>query len=239
MPATEGVRGGKQIAPMLRLLTSDLVLDEPDDFGLEDLPALCRLVNWAGMLGSRVLLSSATLPPSLVKALFTAYAAGRTEYNRSCGIPGLSLPICCAWFDEFGVAQSDHDQAAVFQIAHQDFVRSRVARLKKNTDSLRLAAIVKITSPGPKAAEVITALAETFHAQMYQLHQQHHERHPQCNKTVSIGLIRMANINPMVALARQLLEKSPPPNHRLHVCVYHSQHPLQYGSSSRSRPEPQ
>ena len=39
---------------MLRLLTSDLVLDEPDDFGLEDLPALCRLVNWAGMLGSRI-----------------------------------------------------------------------------------------------------------------------------------------------------------------------------------------
>ena len=33
MPATESQRGGKQIAPMLRLLTSDLVLDEPDDFG--------------------------------------------------------------------------------------------------------------------------------------------------------------------------------------------------------------
>ena len=68
MPATEGDRGGKQIAPMLRLLTSDLVLDEPDDFDLADLPALSRLVNWAGMLGSRVLLSSATLPPVFVVA---------------------------------------------------------------------------------------------------------------------------------------------------------------------------
>ena len=56
MPATEGVRGGKQIAPMLRLLTSDLVLDEPDDFDMNDLPALCRLVNWAGLLGANVLL---------------------------------------------------------------------------------------------------------------------------------------------------------------------------------------
>lgn len=35
-PATEGTRGGRQIAPMLRLMTSDLVLDEPDDFGLDD-----------------------------------------------------------------------------------------------------------------------------------------------------------------------------------------------------------
>ena len=66
-PATESLRGGRQIAPMLRLMTGDLVLDEPDDFDMADLPALTRLVHWAGMLGSRVLLSSATLPPALVQ----------------------------------------------------------------------------------------------------------------------------------------------------------------------------
>ncbi|MGB0734179.1 MAG: type I-F CRISPR-associated helicase Cas3, partial [Pontibacterium sp.] len=85
MPATEGSRGGKQITPMLRLLTSDLVIDEPDDFGLDDLPALCRLVNWAGMLGSKVLLSSATLPPDLINALFDAYLAGRKHYEKAVG----------------------------------------------------------------------------------------------------------------------------------------------------------
>ncbi|HID73185.1 TPA: type I-F CRISPR-associated helicase Cas3, partial [Candidatus Micrarchaeota archaeon] len=31
-PATEGIRGGRQILPMLRLMTSDLVIDEVDDF---------------------------------------------------------------------------------------------------------------------------------------------------------------------------------------------------------------
>ena len=66
-PATESLRGGRQIAPMLRLMTSDLVLDEPDDFDMADLPALTRLVHWAGLLGARVLLSSATLPPALVE----------------------------------------------------------------------------------------------------------------------------------------------------------------------------
>lgn len=57
VPATESQRGGRQIAPMLRLLSGDLVLDELDDFSLEDLPALTRLVHWAGLLGARVLLS--------------------------------------------------------------------------------------------------------------------------------------------------------------------------------------
>lgn len=52
-PATESLRAGRQIAPMLRLMSSDLVLDELDDYGLDDLPALTRLVYWAGLLGVR------------------------------------------------------------------------------------------------------------------------------------------------------------------------------------------
>ena len=55
MPVAEGVTGGQQILPMLRLLTSDLILDEPDDFSLDDNPALGRLVYFAGLLGSRVM----------------------------------------------------------------------------------------------------------------------------------------------------------------------------------------
>lgn len=100
MPAVEGIKGGKQIAPTLRLLTSDLVIDEPDDFGLEDLPALCRLVNFAGIMGSRVLLSTATMPPALAYALFQAYKAGWGEYAKA-NIPDWNGEICCAWFDEF------------------------------------------------------------------------------------------------------------------------------------------
>ncbi|MDD2714031.1 MAG: type I-F CRISPR-associated helicase Cas3, partial [Simplicispira sp.] len=79
-PATESERGGRQIAPMLRLMSGDLVLDEPDDFDIADLPALTRLVHWAGLLGARVLLSSATLPPALVQGLFEAYCNGRHHF---------------------------------------------------------------------------------------------------------------------------------------------------------------
>ncbi|MDR4262196.1 type I-F CRISPR-associated helicase Cas3, partial [Bacillus pacificus] len=50
MPATESLRGGGQILPMLRLLSSDLILDEPDDFDLADSHALTRLVYWCGLL---------------------------------------------------------------------------------------------------------------------------------------------------------------------------------------------
>lgn len=147
IPATEGVRGGRQIAPMLRLLTADLVLDEPDDFDITDLPALCRLVNWAGMLGTRVLLSSATLPPALVQALFNAYCTGRREYQRSCAEPGTPLNVCCAWFDEHGAVSAEIDKASMFLDEHTRFVTQRIDKLEQLTP-LRQAELLPVVVAG-------------------------------------------------------------------------------------------
>lgn len=233
IPATEGTRGGKQIAPMLRLLTSDLVLDEPDDFGLDDLPALCRLVNWAGMLGSRVLLSSATLPPALLNALFAAYQAGRAHYHSACGEAGPQPPICCAWFDEFGVAQQDLAEQSAFKGHHQEFVTARLAKLAEQS-ALRRGAIWPVTARGKNSDDVVQAMAGAVRAGMHQLHSEHHERHAS-GKCLSVGLVRMANINPLVAIAQQVLAQDPPPDTRIHFCVYHSHHPLLVRSHMEKR----
>lgn len=224
IPATEGVRGGKQIAPMLRLLTSDLVLDEPDDFDINDLPALCRLVNWAGMLGSRVLLSSATLPPALIQTLFNAYRSGRADFQRAWGQPDTPVNVCCAWFDEHGAQQSDHQTGKTFKLAHDAFVAARVEKLQQEP-ALRLAELVPVSIADTKVESVIAGVAERLHQSMMTLHQAHHQTHSS-GKTVSLGLIRMANINPLVAVARCLLTTPSPDDYRVHYCVYHSRHPL-------------
>uniref|UniRef100_UPI003F582562 hypothetical protein n=1 Tax=Vibrio cholerae TaxID=666 RepID=UPI003F582562 len=51
MAATETKRGGRYILPCLRLTSSDLVIDEIDDFTGDDSIAIGRLVHLAGMLG--------------------------------------------------------------------------------------------------------------------------------------------------------------------------------------------
>ncbi|MGS2873785.1 type I-F CRISPR-associated helicase Cas3f [Enterobacter huaxiensis] len=224
MPATEGVRGGRQIPAMLRLLTSDLVLDEPDDFDVDDLHALCRLVNWAGMLGSRVLLSSATLPPALTEALFEAYREGRKAWQAACGISESPLNICCAWFDEYGAQPLDVIDDAQFRQAHGDFVRQRIKRLP-GQPRLRLGKLAAVEPQSVSHADVLSAVADTLHRNMLELHQHHHSTHSG-GKTVSFGLVRMANINPLVAVAQTLLALPSPENYRIHYCVYHSQHPL-------------
>ena len=234
-PATESLRGGRQIAPMLRLLTSDLVLDEPDDFDMADLPALTRLVHWAGLLGSRVLLSSATLPPALVEGLFLAYRAGRAVYQRHRSErPSEPANICCLWIDEFHQTTQDCADGVAFREAHTQYVHKRVAKLKQ-AEVRRLAQIAPLpdTWHGMQEAERRKDFARLVLEQAWELHQRphNHSTDTASGKRVSLGLIRMANIAPLydVALALYAPDALPPElqgKMRIHLCVYHSQFPL-------------
>ncbi|WP_027017319.1 type I-F CRISPR-associated helicase Cas3f [Comamonas composti] len=232
-PATESLRGGRQIAPMLRLLTGDLVLDEPDDFDMADLPALTRLVHWAGLLGSRVLLSSATLPPALVEGLFLAYRAGRQIFQKHRSErPGEPVNLCCLWIDEFHQTAQDCADAQDFAPAHEAFVKKRMAQLAK-ADVRRLAHIVSLpqawSNAGMDKAQRRKEWAQFMLQRARGLHQtsQNHSIDPASGKRVSLGLIRMANIDPLydVALA-MYAHGAPAPGVRVHLCVYHSQFPL-------------
>ncbi|WP_296236650.1 type I-F CRISPR-associated helicase Cas3f [Psychrobacter sp. UBA5136] len=221
IPATEGLRGGKQIAPILRLLSSDLVLDEPDEFGLADLPALCRLVNWAGMLGSKVLLSSATIPPAMANGLFDAYLQGRAMYNRSMMGNSVQKPVTCAWFDEFDVHYVETQNINEQLKAHKQFVNKRAKKLvdKENIIS-RKAKILSIVG----GETTIERLTNTIHLGLFEAHKHHYQSDGQHN--ISIGVVRFANINPLIEITDALIAIDNPDDTCIHYCVYHSQFTL-------------
>lgn len=232
-PATESQRGGRQIAPMLRLMSGDLVLDEPDDFDLADLPALTRLVHWAGLLGARVLLSSATLPPALVQGLFEAYSNGRHHFqrNRAARPSAAERPpaICCAWVDEFHQQVQDCPDAVSFTQTHEQFASRRHGELARlAAEPRRRAAMLPVQ--GLQGIRSIPLLAQAFAPQVLSaavsLHRAHHSEDPQTRKRVSFGLVRMANIEPLFEVALALFQQTPPDGMRVHLCVYHARHPL-------------
>lgn len=230
-PATESLRGGRQIAPMLRLMSGDLVLDEPDDFDMADLPALTRLVHWAGLLGSRVLLSSATLPPALVEGLFLAYRAGRAVYQKHRSErPGEPVNICCLWVDEFHQTAQDCTEGTDFRDAHSAYVQKRLSRLQQ-AEVRRWACIAPLPTnwPGMSKDQRRTDFTRLVLEQAWQLHQQphNHTTDPASGKRISLGLIRMANIAPLFDVARAIYQLgAPAPGVRVHLCVYHAQYPL-------------
>lgn len=225
IPATEGERGGRQIAPMLRLMSSDLVLDEIDDFDVDDLPALTRLVHWAGLLGSRVLISSATLPPSLVQGLFRAYREGRKQFQQNRGEPNIELNVTCAWYDEFRIDLNDCTDDKSFANQHQKFVADRLQQLQK-AQVRRRGEIIPFNPPIGADTDCRYHFAEQVLQQMHLLHERHHIIDPISGKRVSFGLVRMANIEPLVDVAKALLQIGTDHNTHIHLCVYHSQFPL-------------
>lgn len=239
VPATESQRGGRQIAPMLRLMSSDLVLDEPDDFDLGDLPALGRLVHWAGLLGARVLLSSATLAPALVQGLFDAYLAGRREYAKNRGAqPGSAAPpaVCCLWLDEHDQRHADCANADAFMAQHASYVQGRSQRLASVAEVRRRAALLPLNIANAQDADTChTGFAQAVLTAAMALHAHHHSTDPHSGKRISFGLVRMANIKPLVEVALALFRQGAAAGWHVHLCVYHARFPLLLRSAIEQR----
>lgn len=231
VPATESLRAGRQIAPMLRLMSADLVLDELDDYDLADLPALTRLVHWAGMLGTRVVLSSATLPPALVEGMFLAYRAGRAQYRRNRGsdggqAAGRPVELPCLWADEFGVQAAMCTDTVSFCGQHMQFVGRRAVRLEK-AEPLRRGELLPLDIAKNQTEEKIRAeFAGHVREAILRLHEDHAETDPTSGKLVSFGLVRMANIDPLFDVAQALFALGAPEGTRIHLCIYHARFPL-------------
>lgn len=226
--ATENLRGGRHIGPMLRLLTSDLILDEIDDFDQWDLPAAARLVNFAGMLGSKVLVSSATLTPDHLAGLFQAYREGRKRWQlqTTSGTLGREPNIVCAWFDEDRVSAKTCAEDGAFEAAHHDFAKKRAARLLAKAPR-RSAELIEFDLASARENQVLdwNGLATGLLSSAFKLHQRYHDSDG--DRTASVGLIRFANIQPLIqtVLACYQLEDCLP-QVQFHICCYHSQHLL-------------
>lgn len=224
MPATEAVRGGRFILPTMRLMSSDLVIDEIDDFSPNDLMAISRLVHLAGMLGRKVMISSATIPPDLAAGLFNAYQNGRTLYVK---FKGKNDPtIHCMWVDEFKSDLFDiteySSSLAMFQTMHNRYVLKRCSKLGKNVvKQLGYLIDYQLDKESDSKVQILPHYFETVKKEVYKLHSAHAEKDLETGKFVSFGLIRMANVKPCIALSRYLLN-SDETDFDIKVLVYHS-----------------
>jgi len=230
MAATETRRGGRYILPSLRLMSSDLVIDEIDDFTGSDLIAIGRLIHLAGMLGRKVMISSATIPPDLAEGYFNAYKKGWQLYSKTRDVTD---DIACIWVDEFKtelqVVHSAKSEYAIksYQAHHTTFIDMRVKNLTKQP-AKRKAEIIECKE---SMEELEFDDEETKQAQYFnriqkatiKLHCQHCSIDKKTGIAVSFGVVRMANISPCIALARHLLQAEYPDEIEVRAMAYHSQ----------------
>jgi len=223
MGGTETTRGGRWLLPVLRLMSSDLVIDEIDDFTGEDLIAIGRLIHLAGMLGRKVMISSATIPPDIAEGYLNAYQAGWSVFAR---MRGRCQSIGCAWVDEFKTRVSSVEGSrSDYLRQHQLFVKSRVESLRKEIVK-RKAEIVPCHSDEESEENVRNYYYSTIQEAVLKKHQDHFVTDNESGKQVSFGVVRVANIKPCIELTRYFLNAEWPDDIEVRCMAYHSQQVL-------------
>ena len=228
MGATETKRGGKYILPSLRLMSSDLVIDEIDDFTGSDLIAIGRLIHLAGMLGRKVMISSATIPPDLAEGYFNAYKKG---WQLFCKTREAKNEIVSAWIDEFKtevcVIKSFNSIEAIehYGAEHTKFIKKRVSNLKQEPIKRKVEIVECQELMEESEFEEDEEKSEHYFSKinnaMAKKHKNHHTVDKRTNIRVSFGVVRMANIRPCVALAKFLaIQKDS--EIEIKVMAYHS-----------------
>jgi CRISPR-associated endonuclease/helicase Cas3 len=238
MAATETKRGGRYILPTLRLMSSDVVIDEIDDFSGKDLIAIGRLIHLAGMLGRKVMISSATIPPDLAEGYFKAYRDGWQIY---CKTRNASTAIGCAWIDEFNtdvkssVELDYRDAVLAYREQHAKFITKRTAKLlkqevKRRADIAPCDGIFPEFTHSHNDEDVIENKQQAYFKcivdSAIEKHQYHHTVDKQSKLAVSFGVVRVANIQPCIALAKYLLSVGLPADTQIRTMPYHSQQVL-------------
>lgn len=229
MGATECIVGGSYMLPLLRMMSSDLIIDEIDDFSPNDLLAISRLVHLAGMFGRNVITSSATMPPGLVEGMLKAFLQGYQVYQSFFG---TSRRCHIGWCDEFhhhswmvspNYATGDYLEKAMQE--HRAFVKKRVKALL-NQPVRRKGATYLVPQETLHSPDPLKSYFQCYFNAAMQLHETNYNIDKATGKRYSIGAIRVAHINFCVALSKFFLKKELPPDVELRILPYHSRQTL-------------
>lgn len=194
--ASEPGRQGHHALALIRMMNSDLILDELDSYDPQAMVAVLRLIQLSAMLGRNVICSSATLSVPVAVAVHQAFLSGFGM--RAAVEPDLTSPVV-AMIDDLLAPAGFQGAAGEFS----EFVSARHAGMidcLSHKPIYRKPRIAQV--PGNSEQPYLEVILES----VKQLHEAHRwELAP--GKYLSFGLVRVANISTAIKVARYLSEQ--------------------------------
>jgi CRISPR-associated endonuclease/helicase Cas3 len=226
IPASESFVGGQWIVPFLRLSSSDLIIDEIDDFVEKDLIAIAHLVYLAGLLGRRVVISSATITQSIAKGYYRAYAEGWKIFNNYYK---KNNSIITCFVDEFSSSVEKNlinDNALDFNFfdkKYNIFVDKRILSLKKaeHENGIKRKGHILEFSKDDSEESIFNLMLDSS----LNLHNDNYVIDKKTNKKISFGLIRFAHISTCISFCENL-DGYKSDDHAIFYICYHSRNLL-------------
>lgn len=209
--AGEPHRQGNHALAALRLMTSDLILDEIDGYDPQPLLAVLRLILMSAFFGRNLVVSSGTLSQPVASAVWRAYQRG------------IALRAALYRMNTDFVTAAIDDQTAPSILKVSDmkgFEDFYAGKIKQILESLKNGGRYRIPYLQAVAQDDEAGFMATIEHAVWQLHENHHLCDPATGKHISFGLVRMANINPAVQVAKHLSKQLPDSK----IACYHSQH---------------
>ena len=209
--AGEPHRQAHHVLAVMRLMTSDLILDEIDGYDPKSLLAVLRLVLMSAFFGKNVVVSSGTLSKPVAQAVWKVYQRGiemRAALNNTT--------------PDFVTVAID-DQTNPSTLKTNDFLcfdRFYCAKIDQIMVLLRQGYCYRMPFLMPIEQKDKAGFMAAIKNAVIQLHQNHHLHDPVTGKRISFGLVRMANINPAVHVAQFLSNELK----NAKIACYHSQH---------------
>ncbi len=178
---------------LIRVSHSDLILDEVDSYDTKAAVAVMRVVQTAATFGRNVIVSSATLNPPLARGIALAYSRGRAAYEAMFGAEPWHLVIVGDRFEPQSTPSPSVQEADTL---YRDTMRSMAQGLCGQAPLRR--------------AEVANVQRETFCStiaeQALALHEHNASSPPGLSCRLSIGLVRVAQVETCMNVSDSLRE---------------------------------
>jgi len=206
---------------VLRIASSDLILDEIDGYSTADLITLGKLVYLHGVYGKRVMLMSGTLPSALSEAFYRNWLKGIQLYQSLRSEQG-ELPVALLVSNLSTPVVLTGATANDFANASNQFCVEFGSALNK-VGSRVWPGILDVTSG--KLANNPAWLEETTQAALA-LHHIHKCTGEESDTFFSAGFVRMNKVASAQALAKHLLNREASAHEPdIRVICYHARYP--------------
>ena len=217
--AGEPGRQGHHVKAFLRVMSSDLVLDEIDGYDPMALVAVLRLVQVAAMAGRHVICSSATLAMPVAHAVMAAFRSGVAMREA---MHGKALGFLCAHIDDVRppevtlMTTDEKTTGQVFEVGYR--TRLKAIRQTLNTRSPMRIAVLQKLDRNLTRKNWFSAVTKGCS----RLHDWQGWAFGKTGVKVSFGLVRVANIRTAVTVARHLSSTLSGDDKACKIACYHS-----------------
>lgn len=217
MMGASALSSGADTRMSLRLATSDIILDEIDNYSLEDLQALGRLVHQVGCHGRRVVLMSATVSETVLQALYTAWHQGLAVWQFRTG--ATCAPVVALVSNQVPSIILEATKADSVSLAITGFL-SGICAVLEQTKS-------RVVSCSLQTESTLSATFRTMYQQALAFADIHNTVDPVTGKSVSMGFVRFNQVKHCRQFARYMFDTvGVPPGVGLKVQCYHRKMPI-------------